>query len=81
MNFAYASKDRVWWSIIPGRAYGLMTIPGHAQAVPIGVDSRRSYMVVEAAPVVPREEDALLFQSGAAHHRRLMRLVTRTDRS
>ena len=43
--------------------------PGHAHAVALGVDDRRRDVVVEAAPVIPGEEDCGVPPLGAAHDR------------
>ncbi len=43
--------------------------PWHAQAVPVPVDLRRCHVVVEAAPVVPGQEDGGRVPVGALHGR------------
>ena len=51
----------------PVRAYGLITSAGDAQPVAVLVDARRDDVVVEPAPVVPREEDGGRVPVGPAH--------------
>ncbi len=64
-----ASNDSVAWSTSPRLGVGADDEAGDAQAVAARVDRRRRDVVVEAAPVVPRQHDRGRSPLRAAHDR------------
>ena len=68
MNLLKASNESTWWSMWPRRAYGLITSAGTRMPYPLPSTVRRRDVVVEAAPVVPRQEDRGAVPVGSVHH-------------
>ena len=67
MNLLYASKDSVWWSMYPRPGVRADDQGGHPEPVAVLVDRGRDHVVVEAAPVVPGQEDRGGIPVGAFH--------------